>query len=79
MKNINDIKKQIIKALSHEEAEEGLYLQNFYEHSEEDERPIVKAKEEDIIEALNILIKEGKVRVDEFSDKITFNLERASL
>lgn len=71
------IKDQIINALSHEEAEEGLYFHNFFELCEEDERPPVGGREEDILDALNELIKEGKVAIDEQETKITFNLIKA--
>lgn len=58
------IKLQILQALCHQEAEEGLYLRNFFHLHEEDERPAVNAEEEDIVDALNDLIELGMIRTE---------------
>ncbi len=70
------IKTEVLKALSHEEAEDGLYFQNFYVLWEEDERPAVTASEDELMNALNDLVREGKVTLKEDHDKIIFNLAR---
>lgn len=59
-----EIKMQILQALCHQEAEDGLYLRNFFHLHEEDERPAVIAEEEDIVEALNDLIELGMIRTE---------------
>jgi phytoene dehydrogenase-like protein len=55
------IKKQIILALRHPEADEGLYFRNFFHLHEEDERPAVQGGQEEILDALKQLISEGQV------------------
>ena len=55
------IKSQILEALRHPEAEEGLYFRNFFHLHEEDERPAVNADQEAIMVALRQLISEGVV------------------
>ncbi len=71
-KNLKDIKNTILKALSHQEAEDGLYFRNFFNMHEADERPSVNANKQDIIDALNELITEGKVKLGIFDDEIIF-------
>jgi hypothetical protein len=72
---INQVKSQILTALSHPEAEEGLYFRNFSHLHEEDERPAVEARDEDIFEALHELISEGYVRMnDEGHGEVIFSL-----
>lgn len=68
------VKGQIMTALSHPEAEEGLYFRNFALLHEEDERPSVEASEEDILEALHELIQEGRVRMNDGSGEVIFFL-----
>ena len=46
------IKAQILQALAHPEAEEGLYFRNFVHLHEEDEREAVEGDEE-VIQRLN--------------------------
>ena len=65
-----EIREQVLAALRHPEGEEGLYLDNFYHLHEEDERPRVNASEKEIVDALLLLIEEGKVITDD-SDKLT--------
>ena len=75
MKNtIKNIKNQIIKALSHPEAQDGLYFRNFSHLHEEDERVAVNAQDEDILDALQQLIKEGKVVMDNGKGEVIFSL-----
>lgn len=66
------IKQQILGALEHPEAQEGLYFQNFAHLHEEDERDPVQARDEEILDALEELIKEGKVKMDDESPKAIF-------
>ena len=63
MENIDTVKSQIIAALRHPEADEGLFYRNFTLLHEEDERPPVVAEDIDILDALRELIKEGRVEV----------------
>ena len=58
---ISKIKQEIIDALRHPEAEEGLYFGNLSELYEEEERPAVSGTEVEILDALKELIDEGKV------------------
>jgi len=64
----------IINALSHGEAEDGLYFRNFFLLHEEDQRPGVKAATKDIVAAMNQLLEEGKVRIDYDDLEVTFKL-----
>ena len=66
------IKQQIIAALLHPEAEEGLYFRNFTLLHEEDERPVVEGDQLEILEALRELIDEHRVRVDETGKEVVF-------
>lgn len=72
--NIEQVKGQILAALSHPEAEEGLYFRNFYHLHEEDERPAVCAGQITILDALKELIADGKVRLDESGEEAIFFL-----
>ncbi len=65
MENLEQIKQQIEKALTHEEAEEGLYFDNLIAVHEEEARPIVIGAEEDILDALKEMIRDGDVVVDD--------------
>lgn len=73
-RNLNQVKSQIVRALSHSEAQDGLYFRNFAHLHEEDERDVVAAPEEDILEALKELIAEGRVTMDEESEEAIFSL-----
>ena len=70
---LNLVKAQILEALSHPESEEGLFFSNFAHLHEEDERSPVEAKDEEILDALEELIREGKVRMDEDSQRAVFH------
>jgi hypothetical protein len=56
------IKKQILAALSHPEAEDGLYFNNLIIVHEEEERPIVQGEESAVRAALQELLKDGVIR-----------------
>lgn len=68
------LEKQIISALKHPEAEEGLYLGNFSVLHEEDERPRVTASDEEILNVLKILIEQGTVQAKDQGEDIIFLL-----
>ena len=70
------IKQEIIQALSHPEAEEGLYFGNLYQLYEEEERPAVVGEEVDILDALKELIADGEVSVSEGENGVIFALRR---
>ncbi len=72
MDNLQKTKQSVLKALSHQEADEGLYFRNFFNMHEADERPRVQGEKEEIIEALNELIKEGKVKLATFDNDVIF-------
>lgn len=59
--NNNSIRKQIIAALSHPEAEDGLYFNNLIVVHEEEERPIVEGEESAVREVLHKMVQEGVV------------------
>ncbi len=69
-----DVKGQIIRALTHPEAEEGLYFRNFYHLHEEDERPPVEARQDVILDALKELIHEGRVQMNDGEGEAIFTL-----
>ena len=56
-----EIKREILAALSHPEAEDGLYFNNLIIVHEEEERPIVRGEEGEVVEALRELVKAGTV------------------
>jgi hypothetical protein len=60
---LRQIKKQIIEALQHPEAEDGLYLNNLLIVHEEEERPIVVGEEQDVIKALREMVASGEISV----------------
>lgn len=58
----NLIRDQIIAALSHPEAEDGLYFNNLIVVHEEEERPIVEGDESLILAVLEEMIADGAVK-----------------
>lgn len=69
------IKKQIVEALSHIEAEDGLYFNNLVVVHEEEERPIVRGEEPDIRAALEQLRQEGRIDVSGQGEAAIFRLK----
>ena len=68
-----ETKKQILSALSHPEASEGLYLANFLtKDAKEDERPGIDASTEEILRALEGLITSNLIILDENAGKVVF-------
>ena len=74
MSEEEELKLKIIEALKHPEAEEGLYFRNFFHLHEEDERPRIEADETDILSALNELVRDGRVRLDNSGGEAIFIL-----
>lgn len=70
--DLSEVKAQILKALRHEEAEEGLYFDNLIAVHEEEERPVVAGSQEDILDALKELIAEGLVVMDDSGELPVF-------
>jgi hypothetical protein len=68
------VKSQILAALAHPEAQDGLFFRNFQVLHEEDERPAVEGAQEDVLDALKQLIDEGLVRVDDGHKELIFHL-----
>lgn len=68
------IKKQIEAALSHAEAEDGLYFNNLIVVHEEEERPIVVGEESEILAALNEMIQEGRIVVTKSGSEQIYRL-----
>ncbi len=73
-KEIQRIKAQIEAALSHEEAEDGLYFNNLIAVYEEEERQVVEGSQEDVITALEELLEEGKIIEDDSGELSLFKL-----
>lgn len=71
--DLQQVKTQILAALEHPEASDGLYFRNFYHLDDEDERPVVEADEASIFDALAELIAEGRVTVGEHAQEVTFH------
>lgn len=70
------LREEVLAALKHSEAEEGLYLDNFLYLHEEDERPRVDATELEVLDMLKELIAEGLVDADESQEYVIFRLKR---
>lgn len=75
MANAISIKKQIVDALSHPEAEDGLYFNNLIVVHEEEERPIVQGEEPEIRAALKQLQQEGRITVSGEGEAAIFRLK----
>lgn len=69
---LEQVKSQILAALGHAEAEDGLYFRNLYHLHQVDNRPAVEAELGMIAEALEQLISEGAVHLQQFDDEIVF-------
>ena len=72
--DLKEIKKTILEVLAHPEASDGLYFRNFYNLHEEDERPVVSGTQEEILEAISALIREGEIVADESGEEVIFFL-----
>ena len=69
-----ELKEQILAALSHPEAEAGLYLSNLIAVHEDEERPAVMGTDLEVLDALKDLISEGLVEVDDSGESVAFRL-----
>lgn len=78
MNNISIIKNQIINALSHPEAENGLYLNNLLVVHEDEERTLVEGSEIEVLDALKELISENKVIMNEEGESVIFYLSSSA-
>ncbi len=76
MSSPETIKKQIVDALSHPEAEDGLYFNNLIVVHEEEERPIVAGDEREVRAALDQLKRDGKIEVVGEGETAIFQLRR---
>ncbi len=72
--DLEQIKDQILVALKHPEAQDGLYFRNFQTLHEEDERPAVEAAQVDLLDALVELMGEGKIRMDDAEKEVIFHI-----
>jgi hypothetical protein len=70
-----EIKREIMAALSHPEAEDGLYFNNLIIVHEEEERPIVRGEESEVIEALQQLVASGAVEVSGSGNEAIYRLK----
>lgn len=71
-----EIKHDILTALAHPEAEEGLYLNNLLVVHEEEERRPVRGTQLEVLDALKELIESGKVATDESGEDVIFSLKK---
>lgn len=74
MENMAKIKNQIVQALSHSEAENGLYLDNLRVVHEDEERNPVEGSDIEVLDALKELLSEGIVQMNETSENVIFSL-----
>lgn len=77
MENRPEIRTQVLQALGHPEAEEGLYFENLTALHEDEERVGVEGDQVEILEVLKELIEEGRVSADDSGERVIFYLVRA--
>lgn len=73
--NDTTIKKEILAALSHPEAEDGLYFNNLIVVHEEEERPIVRGEESEIMLVLRQLVSSGEVETSGAGQETIYKLK----
>ncbi len=76
MSALQQIKSQVVAALSHPEAEDGLYFNNLIVVHEEEERPIVQGEEVAVRGALDQLLREGVIEALGAGDSQIFRLRK---
>ena len=76
MSSLEPIKRQILEALKHPEAEEGLYFENFFNVYEEEERQAVEAEQDLVLDAISELLRAGVIEADETGEKVVFRLKK---
>ncbi|HMO16520.1 MAG TPA: hypothetical protein PKA63_01830 [Oligoflexia bacterium] len=74
MQGQEELKRQVLEALSHPEAEQGLYLNNLQVVHEDEERQAVSGTDIEILDALKELISSGMVMVDDSGESVIFKL-----
>jgi len=72
--NLAQIKSQILTALGHKEASDGLYFRNFQLLHEEDERPAVEGSQVELLEALKELLQDEVITMDDSGEEAIFHL-----
>lgn len=78
MHTLESIKEQIISALSHPEAESGLYLNNLLVVHEDEERAPVAGTEIEVLDALKELLELGTVSMNDEGESVIFYLSSSS-
>lgn len=76
MDELQRVKQEILEALRHEEADEGLYFSNLYELHEEDERSAVSGDVALIEQAVKELVSEGRITIRDDEGAVVLTLVR---
>jgi len=71
---LREVRLQILKALQHIEASDGLYFRNFLNLHEEDQRPAVSASQVELLDALQSLLDDGEILMDDSGEEVIFFL-----
>lgn len=74
--DLENLKEQIITALNHAEAEDGLFFQNFIIVHESEDRQPVTTNDAGLIYALEDLVKDEKVTMAAMDGKVIFQLKK---
>ena len=72
--SLERIKFQILEALSHPEAQDGLYFRNLYYLHEEDQRDAVEGTQLEILDALKELMAADKIVMNDEGEEAIFFL-----
>jgi hypothetical protein len=72
--SLDRIKFQIMAALSHPEAQDGLYFRNLYYLHEEDQRDAVEGSQLEILDALKELMAEDQIIMNDEGEEAIFFL-----
>jgi hypothetical protein len=70
------IKKEILQALKHPEAEDGLYFNNLIAVHEEEERTCVQGDDLQVLDALFELIQAGQIFTSQKDGNTVFHLSK---
>lgn len=70
------IKKEILQALKHPEAEDGLYFNNLIAVHEEEERTCVQGDDLQVLDALFELIQSGLIVTSQKDGNTVFHLNK---
>lgn len=74
MDELQRVKQEVVEALRHEEADEGLYFSNLYELHEEDERCAVSGDVAVIEQAVKELVSEGRITIRDDEGAVVLTL-----